>query len=475
LVLFSCISLDAATVSVSVSPGGQTVKVKPANVAEEIGINTAEYNVSGTFAPSSLETNEVKPVDPVWNCTCSNVTFVPPVGVQPVPQNPGNPSVSISGTKPWVAKVSSPNAGQWKLQFKITVTYDVLDKKTGSKKPNEKFGPYESTGECTFIATSKPWKVTITSEKSVVCRKATALTQKIVPYRKVTAKLIDADSAKTVVVSSSGGGVLRFGLSANAENVTNTTLASLSLTIPKDGSKDFYVSGETESLKTGDVLITTTSTDAVPEIVGSTNMTVLWVNISLKDKGTVSTNNPCKGNVINLGSGNDSLGGMSYTFTRDDGKKYVVKGYAYEVRGDVLPSDFTENVVLCRDAHVVFIDLVGGKYTVISKYASDYAGEKPVSDMSHPQFRHDVPTPIFDYDVPGLSYTIAELSDPKYDEEFRANFREFAAYDDIRCSDVLEFTIVVQTVILHKPGRGYEVKEFAAKLEMGKYDLSRFP
>jgi hypothetical protein len=159
LALFCCISLDAATVSVSVSPDGQTVKVKPANAAEEIGINTAEYNVSGTFDPSSLETNEVKPVDPVWNCTCSNVTFVPPVGVQPVPQNPGNPSVSPSSPGSLTYKVSSPNAGQWKLQFKLTVTFDVLDKKTGSKKPNEKFGPYEGVSECTFKSTAGNFKI----------------------------------------------------------------------------------------------------------------------------------------------------------------------------------------------------------------------------------------------------------------------------------------------------------------------------
>ncbi|MDR3111053.1 MAG: hypothetical protein LBU65_15395, partial [Planctomycetaceae bacterium] len=131
---FSCFSLDAATLSVSVSPGTQTVKVKPANAVAEVGKNVAEYQVSSPFDISSLETAEVKPENPVWSCTCSSTTFVPPDGVQPVPQSPGNPSVSISGAGPsWVASVSSPNAGQWNLQFTVTITYDEVDKKTSNK------------------------------------------------------------------------------------------------------------------------------------------------------------------------------------------------------------------------------------------------------------------------------------------------------------------------------------------------------
>jgi hypothetical protein len=53
------------TVSVSISPGSATVKVKGASEAEEIGKNTAKYTISASCDPSSLETEEVEPVDPM--------------------------------------------------------------------------------------------------------------------------------------------------------------------------------------------------------------------------------------------------------------------------------------------------------------------------------------------------------------------------------------------------------------------------
>ena len=124
--------------------------------------NATQYTISASCDLSSLETEEVKPVDPAWIGVCSEITFIPPKNVQPEPPSPGDPNVSaLTGTNSWTTKVSAPYAGQWKLKFTATVTYYVWDKKKEEYVLNEDgskatFGPYSGSGTCNFIATSKP-------------------------------------------------------------------------------------------------------------------------------------------------------------------------------------------------------------------------------------------------------------------------------------------------------------------------------
>jgi hypothetical protein len=81
---------------VYVSQGSETVSVKNQGDAEVIGKNTSSFTITATFDEKSLETTEVKPVDPVWTCTYEGATFQPPANVTPPPNSPGDPSVTIT-------------------------------------------------------------------------------------------------------------------------------------------------------------------------------------------------------------------------------------------------------------------------------------------------------------------------------------------------------------------------------------------
>jgi hypothetical protein len=342
-----------------------------------------------------------------------------------VPQSPGDPSISaLTGTNPWTTKVSAPYAGQWKLKFTASVTYKVWNKKKDDYQRNEDgsiptFGPFTGSGTCTFIATNKPWKVELSTD-NIIVRRATNPQQQTVPYKKVTAKLIDADSAKNVTISSSGGGELRFGMNVNAANTWNTTQQSLSLTIPKDGTKDFYVSGEKESSNIDDTSIVATSNDFTPECVGAVMMTVLWVEISYRTSGKVSDLNDKKEDFARLNEESDE---KKY----DLGKRIVwqepgkVYSAVYEIVGIVSPSDFSQHITLVRDAedyHKFFDnlsmdnvnDLLQNNENIFDVlqgelkegFESETIGELSVNDTSPDSFLDKVPKDIFDLDCPGM-------------------------------------------------------------------------
>jgi len=153
--LANCFAVTG-TVSVSVSPGHQTVKTREAGVSEEIGINTAEYTITTSCDPQVETGEEVKPVEPSWTITYET-EFLPPKDVDPVPEDPGTLSVSISGDDgDWTAKVHSSAAGEWKITFTAEVTYKLWDTTTDNYARNDKGNiltvPFSGTGTCTFKA-----------------------------------------------------------------------------------------------------------------------------------------------------------------------------------------------------------------------------------------------------------------------------------------------------------------------------------
>jgi hypothetical protein len=273
------------------------------------------------------------------------------------------------------------------------------------------------------------------------------------------------------------------------------------LTIPKDGSKDFYVSGETESLKTGDVLITATSTDAVPEIVGSTNMTVLWVVVSLKTEGKMSSENTRKeffaflnedwvdenvnknDAVINQNTKYDLF--KRHIHQEAAGEDKVVYGVAYEVSGRVKPDDFREEVILTRDAECFAVDIGRSSPEDITQilenadeiddiihaehlaggFGTSVPGEIDVNDKSFDIYLDKIPPLIFDFDCPG--YSILDFQGALFIVRI-FNFREFAVYDNMRCSDVLEFNL---KYAIHKiAGKQRNcVKLWEAEFDNGRY------
>jgi hypothetical protein len=359
------------------------------------------------------------------------------------------------------------------LTFTASVTYYVWDKKKVEYVLNEDgtkatFGPYSGTGTCNFIATSKPWKVELSTE-SVVVRRAIDRQQWIVPFKKVTAKLIDADSAKTVTISSSGGGELRFGMSENIAGIWYTSQQSLSLTIPKDGTEEFYVSGEQQSASVNDAIIVATSTDSNSEIVGSIQMTVLWVIISLKSSGMISDDNSAKAFILADPESGIKLG--KRWFFREEQEIFFTKiGYGYEFHGSVEPNDFQSDVVFQRD--------VAGESTTNNQppvreksFESLIPGELEVNDTSLTEFRDDTPPDIYDHDMPAtwLYWSLPEY----YYKTVKGNFRQFATYGDIRCSDIVDFHVELCLYIQFSDLE--EITEYDATLGAGHIQLTTSP
>jgi hypothetical protein len=170
-VVVNCYALTG-TVTVTVSPGHKTVKTRVSGSAEVIGTNTAEYGITAKCDPKSGPNEEVKAVEPSWSIY-SSVAFVPPQGVIPVPTNPGNPSVNVSGSGGnWTAKVYTPNAGQWKIIFTVKSVYKLKNSVTnkyiynadGSIKTQE----FTGTESCTFKATNAQFKMEIKPEDDFI-------------------------------------------------------------------------------------------------------------------------------------------------------------------------------------------------------------------------------------------------------------------------------------------------------------------
>lgn len=99
--------------TVGVSPSTQTVSTRATGVAEQIGVNTAQYTVSGACTPtvSSCSCTQVSCVEPSWSITSTT--------------NP--PTISIpSGTSASrTVKVYSSNPGEWQITFTAKVTYKL--------------------------------------------------------------------------------------------------------------------------------------------------------------------------------------------------------------------------------------------------------------------------------------------------------------------------------------------------------------
>jgi hypothetical protein len=312
------------------------------------------------------------------------------------------------------------------------VTYSKQRKSTGQIIPGEKFGPF--VGENTF-SLIVIWKVNLSPAKSVVCRHSTKPAKR--PVVKVTASLDSADSDKTVLISSSSdGGQVKFGIAEN-----NATDATLTLTVPKTGTVSFYISGEKESTKTNDVILTAKTNDTSSIVVGSTNVTVLWVNITLNTAGNMSNQND-KMQQIYQRISTTKLGHNIVTRRNVTNNQLVYfVGYVYEIHGKVSPNDFEDKIVFQRDADAVVQQ--NNDISRLKKYESPTLGELPVSDQTDAGLQDQTPADIFDVDMPRIGVTIGGDALAK----LFANFNEFATYDNIRCTDVESFNVSVYVKI----------------------------
>jgi hypothetical protein len=174
----SCYAITG-TVTVEVDPGHQTVKTRASGSTEVIGTNTAEYGITATCDPKPGPNEEVKAVEPSWSIT-SSVTFLPPQGIIPVPTNPGDPSVNISGSGGnWIAKVHTPNVGQWKITFTAKVVYKLKNSVTNKYIYNPdgtvKTQEFTGTGNCRFKSTLGNFRIVLLPDDNFSGRSLSSL------------------------------------------------------------------------------------------------------------------------------------------------------------------------------------------------------------------------------------------------------------------------------------------------------------
>ncbi|MDR2346595.1 MAG: hypothetical protein LBE18_11055 [Planctomycetaceae bacterium] len=277
----------------------------------------------------------------------------------------------------------------------------------------------------------------MTPENNVVCRHSTQPVNR--PVVKVTASLENADSYKTVKISSSNtGGIVKFGTENN-----NATNDSLTLTIPKTGSKDFYISGEKESTKTKDVTIIASTNDNPTQIVGSKNVTVLWVTLIFNDT-TISKNNGLRERFrAACKDGNEMKDKLGVRILQMPGVTKSFLGYAYEIKGDVKPNDFVSDINLQRVADAFLkIKAQNAPNALVTKIQSFNK-----DDTSYSENLVKKPTPIWDIDQPGMDVDDLKQKPINYTAQQICNMMEYAVYDDNFCSDIMCFSILIYCVI----------------------------
>lgn len=424
----------AQTVSVSVTPTSKTVKAYGNGTIKNE--NKATFTIKASFDPKSLETQEHKPGEASWTCTVNKKEFIPPPDVEPVPAEP-KPSVSVSdpdGASPtWTSTVSSKNAGQWRITYEVTVTYKKIKKSDNTE--DGVYGPFSGRASCLFTAIENPFIVEI-SVDPVVCRRSTKPAKR--PFKKVTATLKDADGPKTIEFTSIGNGQVCFG-----DTGATATAASITKTIPKDGSVEFYISGEKESNTTnGTIIQAEHAKDGKKTVVGATHITVLWVTLTLRYTGKVSDDNSAREEfALCFDPINEDAEKDMYRL----GQRIIIQydapylAAAFEIKGEVKPSDFSESVFIKRDVQDTC------KYGKTAKpeeecgFSNEDELEEKANDVSRIDILDTSPPTIYDLDSPCTNYEALVERIPYLERIFNA--KQFAQYGDDRCSDVKIFSI----------------------------------
>jgi hypothetical protein len=234
------------------------------------------------------------------------------------------------------------------------------------------------------------------------------------------------------------------------------------LTIPKTGTTTFYISGEKESTKMNDVIIMATVNNS-ETIVGSTNVTVLWVNIKINTTGKLSKDNDKIAAIVEAFTNEDEkellLGKGIRQWIGKNNNYYVHFCFALESEGSVSPLDFTSDLIFRRDAALAVKNDGKDSYSVEKKFrqklgtvtkmedkqSEDDDPDYP-DDTSLPLNRDNTPPQIYDYDHPGILriYDLPQkdIYKDKANIEIKQYFRVFVAYnDEERCSDILAYEI----------------------------------
>jgi hypothetical protein len=317
-----------------------------------------------------------------------------------------------------------------------------------------------------------------------MCREATNFPKRQKIYEG-TVRFADATSSGNVTLearSDQGGGAIQL-----MSSFYYPWADRIMINIRAGETVSFRAYGKTESANMNDVVITEVNRDKQPNQLAKAEVTVLWVDISRKEAGTISDENEAKiklvdfSNSLNITRGNfDKLGKQLLVNENppNPNEQFIIAGFAYEYKGVVKPTDFNDKIIFQRDCEAEQVN-VGAGATRLKNYASVVIGGLPANDTTvTTEFRDDKPPLIFDYDMPK---TMTRIRYPGSDSHVisKANFRQFVTYDGIRCSDVDIFHVVVDLHIFPRtipsPGKPFWDCVFTSSLGNGTVTMQSNP
>jgi hypothetical protein len=188
-----------------------------------------------------------------------------------------------------------------------------------------------------------------------------------------------------------------------------------------------------------DVEITATCDGQV--VYTKNNLTVLWVELSVRDIGVVSTDNEARENfkiyAYNLGD-EYKLGGKyckNGKVNPDTLAYYKRYGHAFEVKGIVYPNDFSDSIKITRDIE----DWSQEGNTGVRK--KDFSVDPDdANDPSNDMILDINPPTIYDLDLPSVNWDLLLSRNIAFYRAFNAY--QWSIYDGKRCSSKIKFSIL---------------------------------
>ncbi|MDR0609029.1 MAG: hypothetical protein LBG58_02875 [Planctomycetaceae bacterium] len=248
-----------------------------------------------------------------------------------------------------------------------------------------------------------------------------------------TSNLPPTITQKTVTLSNTGVGKVKFGHTQNSLNSE-----SLNITLVPYQATKFYVAGSSPSSTMNDAEITATCDGQV--VYKKDNLTVLWVDLALRNSGDISSNNASKPAILAT-FGNETVLGNAILVRPLISNPNIIAAYHffffYEIHGEVSPSNFNQNIRIIRDVDGSVCMNGFSQYYRKWTFKNSIPGDGDGNDSSTGPTLDDVPPDIYNFDGPGF---LIENNIGEY-KASRANFRVHAMFNHIRCSSILEFSI----------------------------------
>ena len=236
------------------------------------------------------------------------------------------------------------------------------------------------------------------------------------------------------------------------------------LTLVPDTPREFSISGQTKSDAMNDAYIEVQMNTDVGRVTWRKPLTVLWVdNITLRNEQNAD-----------FSADNDSL------FKPNPPKlgKQRVKafptipelGNIVEISGMVSPSDFSKPLDFLRDNTGEYL-AYGTSITNLTVPKNHQTIPRPVTpqcnDVSDSAFKDVLPIPngrIYDLDTPGFPTYGNTTADKQPDNTvffLRMNFKEYAIFNGVRCSD--DFSWFSRTTVIKQTANGTSQYSFLTR------------